>query len=74
LILSPTPDGAALKTIYVHGVCGQAPSDYQELAIYLVGLGIHSISLNPDTVLEVTALVLHAEKRMATEQKAEPGK
>lgn len=33
------------------GICGQAPSDYPELAEYLIGLGIESISLNPDTVI-----------------------
>lgn len=33
------------------GICGQAPSDYPELAEYLISLGIESISLNPDTVI-----------------------
>lgn len=33
------------------GICGQAPSDYPELADYLISLGIKSISLNPDTVI-----------------------
>ncbi len=33
------------------GICGQAPSDYPELTDYLIGLGIQSISLNPDTVI-----------------------
>jgi pyruvate,water dikinase len=45
------------------GICGQAPSDYPEFAEYLVGLGIDSISLNPDSVLEVTRRVLEAEKK-----------
>ena len=35
------------------GVCGQAPSDYPDMAEFLVGLGIDSISLNPDTVLAI---------------------
>ena len=34
------------------GICGQAPSDYPDMAAYLVGLGIDSISLNPDTVVK----------------------
>ncbi len=34
------------------GICGQAPSDYPELAEFLVKCGIDSISLNPDTVLK----------------------
>ncbi len=34
------------------GICGQAPSDYPEMAEYLVGLGIDSISLTPDSVMK----------------------
>jgi pyruvate, water dikinase len=34
------------------GICGQAPSDYPEMAEYLVRTGINSISLNPDTVVK----------------------
>jgi pyruvate,water dikinase len=34
------------------GICGQAPSDYPEMARFLVDLGIDSISLNPDTVIK----------------------
>jgi len=34
------------------GICGQAPSDYPELAQFLIEVGIDSISLNPDTVLK----------------------
>lgn len=47
------------------GLCGQAPSDYPEMAEYLVGLGIDSMSLNPDAVLHTTRLVLAAEQRQA---------
>ncbi len=46
------------------GMCGQAPSDYPEMAEYLVGLGIDSISLNPDTVLPTTRRVLELERRL----------
>lgn len=35
----------------VIGICGQAPSDYSELAEFLIKQGIDSISLNPDSVL-----------------------
>lgn len=35
------------------GICGQAPSDYPEFAAFLVGLGIDSISLNPDSVIKM---------------------
>ena len=46
------------------GLCGQAPSDYPEMAEYLVELGIASMSLNPDTVLKTTRHVLEVEKRL----------
>jgi pyruvate,water dikinase len=44
--------------------CGQAPSDYPEMAEYLVEIGIDSISLNPDTVLKTTRYVLEVEQRL----------
>lgn len=37
------------------GICGQAPSDYPELARALVALGIDSMSLNPDSLLKTRA-------------------
>ncbi|WLI91759.1 phosphoenolpyruvate synthase [Massilia sp. R2A-15] len=46
------------------GICGQAPSDYPEVAEYLVRLGIDSISLNPDTIIQATRLVLDVEQRL----------
>jgi pyruvate,water dikinase len=46
------------------GFCGQAPSDYPEMAEYLVELGIDSISLNPDTVLKTTMRILEVEERL----------
>lgn len=33
------------------GICGQAPSDYPEIAQFLLGQGIDSISLNTDSVI-----------------------
>jgi len=45
------------------GICGQAPSDYPEMAKYLVEIGIDSISLNPDSVIKTTLQVLEVEKR-----------
>jgi pyruvate,water dikinase len=33
------------------GICGQGPSDHPDLARWLVGQGIDSISLNPDSVM-----------------------
>jgi pyruvate,water dikinase len=46
------------------GLCGQAPSDYPEMAEFLVECGIDSMSLNPDTVLQTTQLVLETEQRL----------
>jgi pyruvate, water dikinase len=34
------------------GICGQGPSDHPDLAQWLLDLGIESMSLNPDTVVE----------------------
>ena len=33
------------------GICGQGPSDYPDLADWLVDQGIGSISLNPDSIV-----------------------
>jgi pyruvate,water dikinase len=46
------------------GICGQAPSDFPEVAQMLVEMGIDSISLNPDTVLRTAQAVLTAERRL----------
>ncbi|HEX3187082.1 MAG TPA: phosphoenolpyruvate synthase [Pyrinomonadaceae bacterium] len=43
------------------GICGQAPSDYPEFARFLVEKGISSMSLNPDTVLQTTQMILEVE-------------
>jgi pyruvate,water dikinase len=42
--------GAKRNEKYI-GICGQAPSDYPEVAEALVEAGIDSISLNPDSVV-----------------------
>ncbi len=34
------------------GICGQGPSDYPDLAVWLLEQGIDSMSLNPDTVVD----------------------
>ena len=46
------------------GICGQAPSDYPEIAEFLVRAGIDSISLNPDTVLRSTMRILKLERTL----------
>ncbi len=44
------------------GICGQAPSDYPELATFLVEQGIDSISLNADSVIKVRELLSKKEQ------------
>ncbi len=46
------------------GICGQAPSDYPEMAEYLVDLDIDSISLNPDSVLKTIQDIGNLEKKL----------
>ena len=53
------------------GLCGQAPSDYPEMAAYLVSIGIDSISLNPDTVLATTRSILELEQRIGSQTQAQ---
>jgi len=48
------------------GICGQAPSDFPEMARRLVELGIDSISLNPDTVVTTAAVVAAAEQELTS--------
>jgi pyruvate, water dikinase len=56
-------DGCRRNGIH-SGLCGQAPSDYPEMAEYLVEIGIDSISLSHDTVLKTTELILELEGRL----------
>lgn len=48
MVLAITRARAASKSI---GICGQAPSDYPEVADFLIKQGITSLSLNPDSVI-----------------------
>ncbi|MBX9641720.1 MAG: phosphoenolpyruvate synthase [Mycobacteriaceae bacterium] len=50
------------------GLCGQAPSDYPDMAEFLVRLGIDSMSLNPDTVIKTTRHVLEVESQLVPAQ------
>jgi len=47
------------------GICGQAPSDYPDFAEFLVREGINSISLNPDSVMEVIKRIAKVEESVA---------
>ncbi|MFA8330092.1 phosphoenolpyruvate synthase [Burkholderia ubonensis] len=44
------------------GLCGQAPSDHPEFAAFLVGCGIDSISVSPDSFIAVKRHVAVAEQ------------
>jgi len=46
------------------GICGQAPSDYPEMAEYLVQIGVDSMSLNPDSVLKTIEDIGKLEKKL----------
>ncbi|MGO9071710.1 phosphoenolpyruvate synthase [Mycobacterium sp.] len=50
------------------GLCGQAPSDYPDMAEFLVRLGIDSISLNPDVVVKTTRQILQLEQQVVPVQ------
>lgn len=54
------------------GICGQAPSDYPEMAAYLVELGIDSMSVTPDTLLKITRDVLAVEERLGRPPRRQP--
>jgi pyruvate,water dikinase len=47
-------------------ICGEAPSDYPDFAAFLVEIGIDSISLNPDHVIQVKQRVVEAEAQRRT--------
>jgi pyruvate,water dikinase len=44
------------------GICGEAPANYPEIARYLAGLGIDSISVNPSSILRTFGVVYDAER------------
>lgn len=53
-------DGAKKAGKHI-GICGQAPSDFPEIASFLVGKEIDSISLSPDSVLRTLRTIQSAE-------------
>jgi len=46
------------------GICGQAPSDYQEFAEFVVEAGIQTMSLNPDTIVKTTLAIAKLEQKL----------
>jgi pyruvate,water dikinase len=47
------------------GICGEAPANYPEIAEFLAGLGIGSISVNPQSLARTLQVVFAAEQRAA---------
>jgi len=47
------------------GICGEAPANYPEIAQFLAGLGIDSISVNAASLLPTFTAVHDAEQQMA---------
>jgi len=45
-------------------ICGQAPSEYDDLVEKLIGWGITSVSINPDVVDRVKSVVVQAERKI----------
>ncbi|AAT44104.1 phosphoenolpyruvate synthase [Picrophilus oshimae] len=57
----------AHKDKKIVSICGQAPSQYDELVDFLVRAGIDDISVNPDAVIHVKKLVASVEARIKLE-------
>ncbi|MFC4929732.1 phosphoenolpyruvate synthase [Massilia sp. GCM10023247] len=55
------------------GICGQAPSDYPEVARYLVEQGIDAISLNPDSIVATVRKLVEVERGLGRPPRPAPG-
>ncbi len=47
------------------GICGEAPATYPEIAAFLTGIGIDSISVNPSSLARTMTIVSEAEAALA---------
>lgn len=47
------------------GICGEAPANFPEIARFLAGLGIDSISVNPQSLFRTMSIVDEAEQATA---------
>jgi pyruvate,water dikinase len=65
-VISSIVDAAHRCGIKV-GICGQASSDHPDFAGFLVEAGVDSISVNPETVVEVIERVAMRENRLRSE-------
>jgi pyruvate,water dikinase len=53
------------------GICGEAPANYPEIASFLTGLGIDSMSVNPSSLPRTLAVVRAAEAQSGRKVAAE---
>jgi pyruvate,water dikinase len=49
-------------------ICGQAPSDYEDLVEMLVKAGITSVSVNPDAINRVRGVLIDAERKFVSKK------
>lgn len=56
-----------IENAHKHGVtvsiCGQAPSVYEDFLEFLIGIGIDSVSVNPDAVCKTRKYIYEIERR-----------
>ncbi len=62
-VLKMAIDACKKENKYI-GICGQAPSDYPEITEFLVENKIDSISLNPDSILNMWQVVEKIESKV----------
>lgn len=65
LLLQQAIEACKQQNKYI-GICGQAPSDYPELATWLMQQGIESISLNPDSIVDTWLLMAEQKEVINT--------
>jgi pyruvate,water dikinase len=46
------------------GICGQAPSDFPEITKFLVEQGVSTVSVNPDSVVEMAHVIAEMEDKL----------
>jgi len=54
------------------GICGQAPSDHADFAEFLVEAGIDSMSLNPDSLVDVKRRIATLESQSTRKEQPRP--
>jgi pyruvate,water dikinase len=70
-MIRQTIEGARRNGRHV-GICGQAPSDYPDVAARLVELGIDAMSVTADALLNITREVLAVERRLGRPPRPQP--